>query len=258
MNRRLLIATGLVIALAAFAGCTSFFGPGQPDPGELNASASYDWETNATTTYNISRSSYTAVIETGNRTSVVLYQRDELGTDQPLTPRGLQFRFENGTVINASNPALGARTQGQRTNVSVPAANGSVAFSASRPNAKRFATPVYVEGSHEIVLPPRTRVGIPLVSQVSPPSDRTFVTDGRMTVRWTQVERGPVVVRYYLQRDILLFGGMGAILTVAGVLGAVYYYRQIRSLKKQREEIGLDVDTEDDDVGDDGPPPGMR
>jgi hypothetical protein len=42
------------------------------------------------------------------------------------------------------------------------------------------------------------------------------------------------------------------------VVGGLYYYRQIRSLRQQREEIGLDVETEDDDLGDDGPPPGMR
>ncbi|MEF8853157.1 MAG: DUF5803 family protein [Haloarculaceae archaeon] len=258
MRGRLLVAVGLVALLAGLAGCASFFGPGQPDPGELNATASYDWDTNATTTYNVSRSSYTAVIETGNRTSVVVYQRDELGTDQPLTPRALQYRFADGTVISANHSALGARTEGQRTNVTVPEANGSVAFTASRPNAKRFATPVFVEGSHEVVLPPRTRVGIPLLSQVSPPADHTSVTDSRMTVRWADVDRGPVVVRYYLQRDILLFGGLGAILVVAGVVGALYYYRQIRTLEKKREEIGLDVETEDDDLGDDGPPPGMR
>ena len=258
MNRRLLIAAGLVVSLAALAGCTSLFGPGQPDPGQLNATADYDWETNATTTYNISRSSYTAVIETGNRTSVVVYQRDELGTDQPLTPQGLQYRFTNGTVITANSSALSARTEGQRTNITVPEADGSVAFTSSRPNAKRFATPVFVEGSHEVVLPSRARVGIPLLSQVSPSADRTPVENGRMTVSWENVDRGPVVVRYYLQRDILLFGGLGAILALAGLVGGLYYYRQIRSLEKKREEIGLDVDTEDDDLGDDGPPPGMR
>ena len=107
-------------------------------------------------------------------------------------------------------------------------------------------------------MPPSARVGIPLLSQVSPPADDRNVSAGRMTVRWNEIERGPVVVRYYLQRDILLFGGLGGVLAVAGVVGALYYYRQIRTLEKRREEIGLDVETEDDDFGDDGPPPGMR
>ena len=258
MKGRLLLAVGLVVLLAGLAGCTSVFGPGQPNPDQLAENASYDWDTNATTTYNISRSSYTAVIETGNRSFVVVYQTDELGTDQPLTPRGLQFRYDNGTVIRANSTALNATNQGQRTNITVPEADGQVAFTASRPNAKRFATPVFVEGSHEVIMPPSARVGIPLLSQVSPPADDRNVSAGRMTVRWNGIERGPVVVRYYLQRDILLFGGLGGVLAVAGVVGALYYYRQIRTLEKRREEIGLDVETEDDDFGDDGPPPGMR
>jgi len=261
MNRRLVLAVGLVALLAGLAGCTSFFGPGQPDPDELSANASYDWDTNATTTYNISRGSYTAVVEIENRSSLVIYQRDELGTDQPLTPRGLQFRYENGTVITTNGTGsspLSAETEGQRTNITLPGTAGQVAFSANRPNAKRFATPVFVEGSHEIILPPRTRVGIPLLSQVSPGADSTDVPNNRMVIHWNDVQRGPVVVRYYLQRDILLFGGIGSVLAVVGILGALYYYRQIRSLEKRREEIGLDVETEDDDLGDDGPPPGMR
>jgi hypothetical protein len=261
MNRRLLLAVGLVALLVGLAGCTSIFGPGQPDPDQLSENASYDWDTNATTTYNISRASYTVVVNIENRSSLVVYQRDELGTDQPLTPRALQFRYENGTVIgtngSGSSP-LGATNQGQRTNISLPGTPGQVAFSSSRPNAKRFATPVFIEGSHEVVLPPRTRVGIPLLSQVSPGADSTTVTDNRMTIHWNNVERGPVAVRYYLQRDILLFGGIGGVLALVGIVGALYYYRQIRTLEKRREDIGLDVETEDDDLGDDGPPPGMR
>lgn len=258
MNRRVLLAVGLVALLVGLAGCASFFGPGQPDPDDLSANATYDWDTNATTTYNVSRGSYTAVIDIENRSSLVVYGRDELGTDQPLPLRALKFRYENGTVVTANASALGARNEGQRTNVSLPGTAGKLAFSAPRPNAKRFSTPVFVEGSHAVVLPRRARVGIPLLSQVSPPADGTTVERNRMTVRWADLDRGPVVVRYYLQRDVLLFGGMGAVLAVVGIVGALYYYRQIRTLEKKREEIGLDVETEDDDFGDDGPPPGMR
>ena len=114
MKGRLLLAVGLVVLLAGLAGCTSVFGPGQPNPDQLAENASYDWDTNATTTYNISRSSYTAVVETGNRSFVVVYQTDELGTDQPLTPRGLQFRYANGTVIRSNSTALVGRVESRR------------------------------------------------------------------------------------------------------------------------------------------------
>jgi hypothetical protein len=259
MNRRLL-ARGLVVALAATAGCSSLFGSGGPSEEQLTAPGEYDWETPANTTFNVTRSQFTTVVDVHNRSSVVVYRTDEIGTDQPLPIRALQFRYPNGTVVTANDTDLSARTQNQRTNISLPAEEGKVAFTAPRPNAKRFATPVFVEGSHAVVLPPRARVGLPLLSQVNPGRYNTSVngTTNRMTVSWGSVDRGPIVTRYYLQRDILIFGSIASVLLVVGVVGGLYYYRQIRSLRQQREEIGLDVETEDDDLGDDGPPPGMR
>jgi uncharacterized protein HemX len=61
-------------------------------------------------------------------------------------------------------------------------------------------------------------------------------------------------VRYYLQRDLYLFGGLLALMLVVGAGGAGYYYLQIRETVRRREEVGLDVDVEDDR---DDPPPGM-
>lgn len=258
--RRRLLALGLLVVLVGLAGCSSVLGPGQPDPDDLAANATYDWDTNATSTYNVTRSQYQTILSVENDSWVVVYQRDEIGTDQPISLQALQYRYPNGTVVTAEHPDLNAANQGQRTNITLPQAGGQVAFTAPRPNAKRFATPVYVEGSKsvEVILPPRARVGIPLLSQVSPGRYSTSVANDRMTVHWDAVDSGPVVVRYYLGRDILIFGSIAALLAVAGIVGGLYYYRQIRSLEKQREEIGLDVETGDDDFDDGGPPPGMR
>lgn len=256
MRRRLLAAV-LVLSLAALAGCASFLGGGQPDSEELNASGNYDWDTPANTTYNVTRSQFTAVIRP-NGTSVVVYRTDEIGTDEPMPLRALQFRYPDGTVVTANATGLSARNEGQRTNISVPQSEGQVAFTAPRPNAKRFAMPVFVEDSHAVILPPRARVGIPLLSNVNPGNYNTSVTDNRMTVQWGSVERGPVVTRYYLQRDILLFGGIASILAVVGLVGGVYYLYQIRTLRRRREDIGIDVDVDEDEFDRDDPPPGMR
>jgi hypothetical protein len=260
MNRRLVVAVGLLALLVGTAGCTSLLGSGGPSEEDLSENATYDWDTNATATYNVSRSQYTTVITVENRSHLVVYRTDELGTDEPLEPRALQFRFPNGTVVRADHPGLDAQNEGQRTNLTLPQAGGQVAFSSSRPNAKRFAIPVFIEQPHsaEVIMPPRARVGIPLLSKVNPGQYSTDVENNRMTVHWERVERGPMVVRYYLARDILIFGSIAALLSVAGVVGALYYYRQIKQLEKQREEVGLDVETEDDDLDDGGPPPGMR
>lgn len=259
MTRRLLLAAGLVVLLGALAGCSSILGPSEPNPEELNASADYDWNTNATTSVNVSRSSYTSVItirnnSSANRTDLVVYSRDDLGTKQPVKLSALRFRYPNGTVVNAS--AIGVENEQKRTIITVPAPRGKVAFTAPR-NGKRFSSPVFVTGSYAVTLPKGARVGIPLLSQVSPRATEKTVTDDRMTIYWEEVERGPIVARYYLQRDILLFGSMLGILIVVGAGGAVYYLRQIKSLERQREEVGLDVETDDDEF-DDGPPPGMQ
>ena len=259
MNRRLLLVLGAVALLVWLAGCASLLGSGQPDPDQLSEDATYDWDTEARTTFNVSKTQFQTVMTVTNKSWVVVYQRDEVGTDEPLDISALKFQYTNGTVVDANQTNLGARNEGQRTNITLPQENGTVAFTAPRPNAKRFATPVFVEGSHEVVLPPRARVGIPLLSQVAPSATWTNVTEDRMSVYWDDVERGPIVVRYYLQRDILLFGTLGGVLGLVGIVGALYYFRQIRVLERQREEIWLDVEMEDDDdFRDDGPPPGMR
>lgn len=261
MNRRAL-ATVLVLILVASAGCTSFFGSGDPDPDELTADGEYDWDAPANTTFNVSRSQFTAVIAVENRSHVIVHRTDELGTNEPLDLRALQFRYPNGTVVTANASGLWAEGEGRQTNITLPNRTGQVAFTAPRPNAKRFASPVFVEGSHAVVLPPRTRVGIPLLSRVNPGRYNTTVRDdGRMVIVWNDVERGPIIARYYLQRDVLLFGSIAGILTLVGVVGALYYARQIRVLRRKREEIGLDVEMEDeeeDEFDRKGPPPGMR
>lgn len=263
MRRRLVAALGLVAVLVALAGCTSVFGGGQPDPGRLNEDATYDWDTNTTTTYNVSRGQFTGIITVENESSIELYQRDELGTEEPMDATALRYRFPNGTVVAPADRAdFYVNSTRSRLNVTLPRAGGQVGFRAERPNAKRFSVPMYLESPHsvEVTMPPQGRVGVPLLSKVSPGGSTTNVPDGsdRMTVRWDRAERGPVLVRYYLARDLLLFGGVGGALVLFGVGGALYYLRQIRVLERRREEIGLDVEMETDEFDDDGPPPGMR
>ncbi|MFB6151319.1 MAG: DUF5803 family protein [Haloarculaceae archaeon] len=259
MTRRRLVALGLLALLLALGGCSSLLGPGQPSQEKLTANQSYDWDTDANATYVVSRTQFTVVLAVENQSYVKVYQTDELGTEEPLSIKGLKFRYPDGRVVTAADPGLYANNSRHRKNITLPADEGKVAFTASRPNAKRFSTPAFVSGSQEVVLPPRTRVGIPLLSRVRPPADDKSVngTTNRMTIHWDDVG-GSVSVRYYLQRDILLFGGLGGILAVAGVIGVLYYLRQIKALERRREEVGLDVETEDDDTDREGPPPGMR
>jgi hypothetical protein len=99
-----------------------------------------------------------------------------------------------------------------------------------------------------------------LLSQVSPRADSRSVANDRQTIRWNEVTTRGLSVRYYLQRDLYLFGGLSIVAIVVGTGGALYYYRQLQEVKRRRMEAGIDLEEEDqdDDLNDRGPPPGMR
>ena len=262
MKRRVLIICGLGL-LVFLAGCSA--GGGEISQDELAEDAEYDWDTNATTTYtlitgetfSLSSPEYSAVIELTNQSTVEVYRESTFRGDSSLSIEALQFRFTNGTVVNATHANLTAVEGSDATEIQVPASNGTVAFRAGR-SGRTWSTPVYVEGSHEVTLPNATRVGIPLLSRVDPGGYGSTVEDNRMTLYWDEIEDGSIDIRFYLLRDLYIFGGIIGISLLLGAAGIVYYVRQIRAAKEKREDVGLDVEVDDDDVGGDGPPPGMR
>lgn len=258
MRRRLAIL-GLLAVLVSLAGCSSVLGPGEPDQARLNENASYDWETNATVSITLNRSSFTGVYNVSNRSSIEVYSRDDLGRERYLDVSALRYRYPNGTVVQFNESATFAvdRTR-TRTVLTVPNDTaGKVAFTAPR-HGKAFSTPVFVEGSHEVRLPRNARVGLPFLSQVMPGGYGTATSADYMTVRWENVTSRTLRVRWYLQRDLLLFAGVFGVAVAVGSGGALYYYRQIQRLKRRRDEVGIDVEEDDDDPRDRGPPPGMR
>lgn len=256
MNRRLL-AAGAFVLLAALAGCSTILGPGEPDPSKINQNATYGelWDSETNVTIVVRKREYAAVYNVGNQSQVELYRRDALGTESPLDIRAVKFQYPNGTVENVSVDQI--TLQRKQALVDLPARNGKLAFTAPR-TGKEFSTPAFVTGSYRVRLPPGARVGVPILAQVRPRGYEATRSNGNVTLAWEDVQTRSLSVRYYLARDLLLFGGMAAILVVAASGGAIYYLRQIRALERRREEVGLDVETEDDDLDDGGPPPGMR
>ena len=255
--RRRLAVLGLLAVLAALAGCSSVLGPGEPDRAALNENASYDWDTEANVTLTVNRSSYEAVYDVSNTSTLELYNRDELGTEHNLPISALRYQYPNGTKITVNSSALSVEQTRKRTILTLPNDSaGQVAFTARR-HGKQFTTPVFVEGSYAVRLPENARVGVPLLSQVSPGDYRTTVDGEYMTVHWEDVTSRSLRVRWYLERDLFLFTGVVVAAVVVGSGGALYYYRQIVRLKRRREETAIDVDG-DDDPRDRGPPPGMR
>ena len=253
-RRRLLVAVGLLAVVIGLAGCSSILGPGEPDPEKIERNVSYDWNTAANATINVTKNEYTAVYAIENRSEIDLYQRDALGTKHPLEIEGVKFQYPNGTVANVS--AESVDLQRKRAVVDLPAEDGKLAFRAPR-TGKQFGMPTFVEGTYEVTLPEQARVGVPILAQVSPRGYETTLENDRVTVSWDDVDARTISVRWYLARDLLLFGGLFALMLVLGTMGALYYLRQIRELEARREEVGLDVDT-GDESDDGGPPPGMR
>jgi hypothetical protein len=279
MNRRVLAAVA-VVAILALPGCTTFFGDDAASSEDLSAPATYDFDTDRDAYIVVNTDNYTAVYNVSDRTgeTLDLYTTDSLSVEQPLAIRGLQYRYANdtrfpdGTILrytsaNATNatrvypngtgesvPALQVSTTRKRTKIALPEEPGKLAFTAPK-DGKELAIRPPVNGTFELLLPPDTDARLPLLSQVRPPNDGRQAVDDRVHLTWTELDTSVVIVRWYLDRDLWLFGGLAAIATLVGMLGAGYYYLQIKGAKRRRQAEGIDVDYDDDDRRD--PPPGM-
>ncbi len=272
MNRRLLaaLALGLVLGLA---GCTTIFGTDIDDPDALSAEATYEFDTGHDAFITINRNNYAAVYNvsakvTGDNGTIQLWQTNALTVEQPLEISALQFRHANGTVVKyvdgeavrvfedgteEATDSLSVDNTRRRTVVHLPAEEGQLAFQTPK-NGKDIAIYTPVHGSYGVALPPNTDASLPLLSRVQPPNDDRRVIDNRVYLQWDSVETSLIVVRWYLDRDLWLFGGLTLIAGIVGVAGSLHYYRQIKRAEKRREEEGFEIDYRDDE----GPPPGMR
>lgn len=259
VSRRLRVAVAVVL-LALTAGC---LGGGSISDARLDERppAPYEWDAGEDAHITVTENARFQAVYRVNGSSLELYRSDGFGGRNAIPVSALRYRYPDGTVINGSRldeRGGGVDRSRNEVNVTVPAdaEGGKVAFtSASTP--KRFSLPVFVEGSHVVVLPPNRDVAFPIFGSVSPAADSVERTaDDRVRIRWNELSTNRnVVVQFYLERDLRIFAGIVAVTLVVGLGGLYRYRRQIERLREQREELGLDVET-DDDTGD-GPPPGM-
>ncbi|WP_227354626.1 DUF5803 family protein [Haladaptatus salinisoli] len=256
MNRRLVLAFGLLVVLAASAGCSSVFGPDQISQKKLAANASYEWDTEQDVTYNVSSDEYQAIYDLNGKTTLEIHKQEALGEKAPVEISAVKFQYPNGTVVGAEE--IRVKKTKSKTIITPPKGKGKLAYTAPR-RGKTFSVPTYLKDrTYEVVIPRGMRVDLFLLSDVRPGKYETEMRDGRVHIVWDEsINPDAISVRYYLARDKFIFGGVVGVALLAGLGGLAYFRLQIRQLEREREELGLNVDVSDDDFGD-GPPPGMR
>lgn len=248
-NRRLALATLLVAALALTAGCASLFG-GVSDE-QLDRDVEYDdlRDRDADVVIDVTDGGFRAVYDLNGTTELSLH-RSSFYRDTALSVHGVRYWYPNGTMVTGSELSV---DQGRAsTNVEVPDGNGTLAFSGSA-GSKTFELPAFVAGSYEVTLPRGYRTTNFLLGDVRPRGYERERVDGRERLYWDHNDRA-VDVRYYLERDVPLFAGLVVVVSMLGGAGMAYYYREVKHLQRRREEMGLDVDVDDDSRR---PPPGM-
>ncbi len=256
MNRRFVLAFGLLVVLAVSAGCASLFGPGDISDKRLGKNATYDWNTEQNVTYNVSSDSYKAVYDLNGKATLDIHQEEAFGENAPVEISAVQFKYPNETVVGHEKIDV-EKTQ-SKTIITPPKGKGKLAYTAPR-QGKTFFVPTHLnKQTYEVIIPRGMRVDMFLLSDVRPGDYTTEMQDGRVHVIWDEPVKGDSIsVRYYLGRDKYIFGGVVGIALLIGLIGLAYFRLQIRQLEQEREEMGLNRDISDDDFGG-GPPPGMR
>jgi hypothetical protein len=265
MNTRLVLGTASLVFLLLTAGCLgAIMGPQEVSNDRLNEppAADYTWDSTRDAHITIVENATFAAVYDLNSTEIQLFRRDGLGGRNAIRVSALRYQYDNGTVIGASQlKARGGTVEQTRDAVTVTLPEdardspGKLAFTSTS-TPKRFSLPTFVKGSYEVVLPPDRRVDFFLFGQVRPNYTERTVDDASQThLYWDDVQTDSMLVQFYLQRDLTIFGGIAAALVLVALGGLFYYKRQIEALEEQRRDMGLDADIERDDG--DGPPPGM-
>ncbi len=254
MNRRLLLAAVAVALLATTAGCSAIFGGISEEA--LDREAEYDdlLEREADVVIDIERGGllgggeFRAVHDLNDTAQLSLY-RSTFYSDNALDVEGVRYWYPNGTMLTGSE--LEVDQSRSSTEIVVPDGNGTLAYTGEA-SGRTFQLEAFTHGSYEVLVPEGYRTSNFLFGNVNPGGYEREVIDDREQLSWEHNDSA-ISLRYYLPRDLVLFVGVVGVVAVLGGAGILYYRRQVERLREQREEMGLDVEIEDDDSG----PPGF-
>lgn len=226
-----------VLALAGLIGLAGCMGGGVIDEAALAEPASYEWNTSADASVNVTDGQYHAVLSMDKQTNVSLFGPGEFGGEAPLRVQAVQYRYPNGTIVNAS--AIEVTEVGDRTVITVPTAGGHLAYTAQVRSGDLFL-PVVVNGSYAVTLPPGSSVGAPIIGGATPGGYDVDRSDDRLTLRWENPDRELITVDYYQERNLYIFAALLGVTGLFAGAGFLYFRAQIRALAARRGEVGPD------------------
>jgi len=241
MNRRLLALVVLVLVVGV-SGCLSGGGPIDRERLDRAPPGPYAWSTDAAVHATVHADDRVQVVVTPVEGELRLAFEDEVAGERSVPIGAVRAQQAGGTVLTGSQlREAGARITETReaTTVQVASSTDIVAVGFTMESRRnQLLLPAVRDGAHVVVLPEGRNVDLPIVGQVRPGPDAMVETaDGRIELRWEQLEARPISVRYYQDRDLVLFGGVIAVAAAVLVGGLVYFRREVLQLRRRREGV---------------------
>ena len=239
MTRRGLALLVLVL-LVGLGGCLSTGGPIEGERLDRAPPAPYEWSADAAVHATVHGDDRVQVVVTPVDRELRLAFDDEVAGERSVPIGAVRARQADGTVLTGSQlREAGATIAETREATTIEVAAGAditaVGFTMDSRRNQLLLPPV-ASGAHVVVLPAGRQVELPILGQIRPRPDAvTQRADGHTAIRWDQLEARPISVRYYQDRDLVLFGGVIAIAGAVLVGGLVYFRREVLQLQRRRE-----------------------
>jgi hypothetical protein len=241
MNRRRLAVLMLVL-LMGLGGCLSAGGPIDSERLDRAPPAPYEWSNDAAVHASVHADDRVQVVVTPVEEELRLAFDDEVAGERAVPIGAVRAQQSDGTVLTGSElrdagAEIGETREATTIQVAADAEITAVGFTMDSRRNQLLLPPVR-SGAHVVVLPAGRQVELPVIGQVRPrPDARSETADGRVELRWDQLDARPISIRYYQDRDLMLFGGVIGIAAAVLVGGLVYFRREVLQLQRRREGV---------------------
>jgi len=241
MNRKFLGMTMLVVMLA-LAGCLSMGGPVDSDRLDRAPPAPYHWTTEAAVHATVQADDRVQVVVQPSEEELRLAFDDEVAGERSVPIGAVRAQLTNGTILTGSQLRdAGATITETREATTIQVASDTeitaVGFTMDSRRNQLLLPPIR-GGTHVVVLPAGRQVELPIIGQVRPRADTaSLLGDDRVELRWDDLSSRSIVIRYYQDRDLVLFGGLIATAGAVLIGGLVYFRREVLQLQRRREGV---------------------